>query len=278
MGPDARRLDEVAGAATAATEEAHRHGWWAKASPDLPFRRASAVLPPCPWGTATTLDAALADLRPWYHRRGLRLLVQVSDADPGHRALDEALAARGLQVEAPVRVLVLDPLGPLDPLAPRLAGLGRSGAIPDPVVGDVDDAWVAAHGLVVGAAETAHRRARGYSRMLARHRDAGAGRSALGASVAVDGAVAAIGFAVVDRPWVGVFGMATGEPHRRQGLATAVLGALLAAARHRGADRAYLQVEEGNEAALALYRRLGFAGHHRYHYRSEARPVPSGAP
>jgi ribosomal protein S18 acetylase RimI-like enzyme len=35
----------------------------------------------------------------------------------------------------------------------------------------------------------------------------------------------------------------------------------------RGAARVYLQVAVENEAALGLYRGMGFTEHHRYHYR-----------
>ncbi len=41
---------------------------------------------------------------------------------------------------------------------------------------------------------------------------------------------------------------------------------LLGWAAERGATTAYLQAEGANEAALALYRRLGFVTHHTYRY------------
>ena len=57
--------------------------------------------------------------------------------------------------------------------------------------------------------------------------------------------------------------------HRRRGLGTLVCGALLRWAREHGTTHAYLQVEESNTAARALYRELGFVDHHRYRYASE---------
>jgi len=55
--------------------------------------------------------------------------------------------------------------------------------------------------------------------------------------------------------------------HRRAGLATAITVALADAAAGQGAARLYLQVEEDNTPAIALYARCGFSGHHGHHYR-----------
>lgn len=52
--------------------------------------------------------------------------------------------------------------------------------------------------------------------------------------------------------------VAVAPAHRRQGLAQRVLGELLQLGRRRGAARATLEVASSNQAALALYRVLGF--------------------
>jgi ribosomal-protein-alanine N-acetyltransferase len=55
---------------------------------------------------------------------------------------------------------------------------------------------------------------------------------------------------------------------RRKGVAQALLAAGLGAARGRGAAQAFLEVAVDNEAAIALYERLGFhrAGKRLYYY------------
>ena len=53
--------------------------------------------------------------------------------------------------------------------------------------------------------------------------------------------------------------VATDPEHRRTGVATALLAGLAADARRRGAQAMTLEVRASNEAALALYRRFGFA-------------------
>lgn len=57
-------------------------------------------------------------------------------------------------------------------------------------------------------------------------------------------------------------------PARRRGLARALLAAALAAARARGAETVFLEVEADNAAAIALYRAAGFiaAGRRRDYY------------
>lgn len=80
----------------------------------------------------------------------------------------------------------------------------------------------------------------------------------------------AVGSAVCEDGWMGVFNMATAIAYRRQGAARAVVRALAEWAREGGATDVYLQVMRDNAPALALYHRLGFRTLYGYHYRSRA--------
>ncbi len=79
----------------------------------------------------------------------------------------------------------------------------------------------------------------------------------------------ASGFAAYADDWVGLRTIETDPARRRQGLGLAVMAALLGWGAERGALTAYLQVLDGNDAALALYGRLGFRTHHEYRYLAE---------
>jgi predicted GNAT family acetyltransferase len=87
------------------------------------------------------------------------------------------------------------------------------------------------------------------------------------ASVREGGATIAIGRIAAAAGWAGLTAIETDPDHRRRGLATAVSAALAALAVSRGATGLYLQVEDDNAAAHQLYAGMGFADHHRYHYR-----------
>lgn len=78
------------------------------------------------------------------------------------------------------------------------------------------------------------------------------------ASVIVGADVVAVGRAVADDGWAGVFGMATLPRARGKGAARGVLAALAGWAHSQAADRMYLQVECENDTALRLYARMGF--------------------
>ena len=77
----------------------------------------------------------------------------------------------------------------------------------------------------------------------------------------------AIGRVAVAADWAGLTAIEVAPGYRRRGLATVVTAALAAQAAAHGAEHVYLQVEDDNEAARLLYRRIGFAAHHDYHYR-----------
>jgi GNAT superfamily N-acetyltransferase len=77
----------------------------------------------------------------------------------------------------------------------------------------------------------------------------------------------ACGMARVSGTWAGVFNMRTAPAWRGRGLGGRLVQALLQWAAGQGATQAFLQVEQGNAPALALYRRHGFSVRYDYHYR-----------
>ncbi|MDG4806091.1 GNAT family N-acetyltransferase [Micromonospora sp. WMMD1120] len=86
------------------------------------------------------------------------------------------------------------------------------------------------------------------------------------AHVYADGTLVAIGRGTVTGQgrWLGLSLIEVLPVARRQGLARRVIHELSAWGVSGGATRTFLQVEQRNEAAVALYRRLGFTTHHTY--------------
>jgi RimJ/RimL family protein N-acetyltransferase len=76
----------------------------------------------------------------------------------------------------------------------------------------------------------------------------------------------AAGTASISQGWAGIHGMRTVVQERGRGLAARILGGLARHAKTQGIERIFLQVEEENSAAIALYRRAGFTTAWRYHY------------
>jgi RimJ/RimL family protein N-acetyltransferase len=89
-----------------------------------------------------------------------------------------------------------------------------------------------------------------------------------GVLASIDGVPVASGQAVLDDGMAGIFDVVTGDRHRRRGLATQVVGRLLAWAWSNGAHAAYLQVDGENAPAHAVYRKFGFVTRYTYHYRA----------
>ncbi len=240
-----------AGARSWQPVESERLGSWTLRAASGFTRRANSVLPIGDPGRP--LDDALARVRSWYADRGLPAYVQAATgADDVQERLCAELERRGWAREVTTEVLVgaLAPIGDL-PVDTGRVTLSRS----------VDEAW------------------------LRRYQRAGvpgphvvqvltSGPSVWFASVPGDaGAPTAIGRCVVDGRWAGFMAVEVDPAVRRQGLATAVMAALARRALDEGASAAWLQVEEDNGGARALYDGMGFAVHHRYHhYREPGRP------
>jgi ribosomal protein S18 acetylase RimI-like enzyme len=108
----------------------------------------------------------------------------------------------------------------------------------------------------------------GFDAVDGAHRIAALSRSkyVVYASAISDLGPAAAGTASFSHGWAGIHGMRTALQCRGRGLAGQVLRALAQEAIARDMERFFLQVDEGNTAALALYQRAGFKAAWRYHY------------
>ncbi len=78
----------------------------------------------------------------------------------------------------------------------------------------------------------------------------------------------AVGVGVVDGSLLGIFDVAVDPTTRRAGLGTRITQSILAWGASKGAGTSYLQVEDSNQAAVSLYRGMGFEETYRYWYRS----------
>jgi ribosomal protein S18 acetylase RimI-like enzyme len=251
---DVLALEEVAALGWPAPHT-RRLGRWLLRAAEGWTGRANSVLPLGDPGLP--LDDALAEVTAWYAGHGLpgRLAIPL----PGREALDAALARRGWSAYNHTQVLTAD-------VGVTLRSLPERADLPpveiEPVPGDD---WVAAYhyrgdsGLPpVGRAILTGSERPGFA-VVRSGRSGGSGGSASPAL--------AIARASLDRGWMGVTAVEVDPAHRRRGLASHVMRALLGWAAESGAPDVYLQVADENEAALALYDRIGFAPHHRYHYR-----------
>jgi ribosomal protein S18 acetylase RimI-like enzyme len=84
-----------------------------------------------------------------------------------------------------------------------------------------------------------------------------------------EGETAAVAIGVVERGWLGVFGVGVAPEQRRLGHARRIMQALQAWGAAQGAAHSYLQVMTDNPAALALYDQIGYREAYQYWYRQK---------
>ena len=232
--------------------ESERLGAWELRAAGGFTRRANSVLPLGDPGLP--LDEALSAVRRWYGDRGLPAYIQTATGGEGTQELLCAeLERRGWVREVTAELWI----GALAPVADRAEGAGVV------LSREADEAWLARYQRK-GVSEVA-------LRVL------GSGPSVWFATVPGAEAPAAIGRCVVDGRWASFAAVEVDPALRRRGLATTVMAALARKALDEGASAAWLQVEEDNAGARALYAGMGFAAHHAYHhYREPSIPEAAG--
>jgi GNAT superfamily N-acetyltransferase len=200
------------------------------------------------------IEAAIDAVVRWYEAHGQQPLINAPM--PLAAPVNAALDVRGWS-SRPMTLVQTAPVAPLLTIEP-------GGDLPPVELADApNEAWLALASEYKGTLPgTAVRILTGVPEVVfAQVRDA-------------EGDLLAVARGAVTGPdrWLGVTLLHTAPRARRRGLGRHVLRGLAQWATQRGATRAYLQVEERNTAAVALYGGVGFGTHHTYLTR-EAPPA-----
>ena len=213
-----------------------------------PIQRARAAVPLA----HDACDPALVPkLQVRYAAQGLPLLLRLPDV-PAFARLQDALTASGFAATRETRVQI----------AQSRQVCAISTATPAHVMATADEAW--ASGFLGPGFDPDEGALRVQS--LTRARDS------LFARVEESGQTVAVGVLGPGAGWAGIHGMRTSLAQRGKGYAARILATLAGAALERGIERVFLQVEAGNDPALRLYRRAGFATAWCYQYWSRRLP------
>ncbi|MCW2539859.1 MAG: family N-acetyltransferase [Frankiales bacterium] len=255
-------LQRIAALGWRAEDTVDSHGWVLRANQGF-TNRANAALPLV--SAPRPIEAQLAEVLAFYADRGLP--AQVLVPLPARGLLDAELARRCWTVVAPSIVLTR-PLAGTAPASDADSAHRAGAAAPAATVlveRAVSDRWLSGHVPRVGEIrETAVALWQRHDRCRF-------------VSIVQDGTdhTLAIARGTVDAGWLGVTNVRVAPEFRRRGLGGRLMQALFEWARNEQATGCYLQVEDDNLAAQALYGQLGFVEHHRYHYRRA--PDPDGA-
>lgn len=241
---DIEAIERATLAAVAPEKMVEFDGWLIGLDPGSIRRAASAV--PLSHDLVANVEQ-LGQIEIAFQERGLTPAFRLADR-AGLEPVAEALARRGYVSEQPTLVMIAQ--------VPEVIGIGD---LPPADVGTrPDQAWASVFlGEGFDAVDGAYR-----VKALSRSLDARFGQ------VVVGGRTVAVGSGSYCHGWASFHGMRTEMAQRGKGYGARVLAGLALEARSRGIGRAFLQVEESNTSAQALYRRGGFETAWRYLYWS----------
>jgi N-acetylglutamate synthase len=266
-------LERTAAGHWRGTEEEWLGAWLLRAADGFTGRANSAL----PLGDpGVPLDEALDYVTGWYRARGLPAMIAVPLPLPPTLALPPTFALPSASPVSPASSAGDSHGGGLDARLSERSWATRPGPA-FVMVADLPLA-VAVGELPAGAAITAD--ADPDQAWLARYHYRGtdtqppvmsdvltSAQAQAFISIRTGSDVLAIARLSIADGWAGLTAVEVNPNHRRAGLGTAITAAACAEAAARGVRRVFLQVEEGNAGARALYQGCGFRYSHRYHYR-----------
>lgn len=240
-----RTLEELSFRALPALETRHYDGWLLRFANGY-TRRCNSVNPV--FCSSIELDKKIDYCEALYNERQMpthfKLTDQVHPED-----LDAVLATRGYQKAALTDVQVLS-LSTLD-------------LYPDEKVtikNRLRDSWLTDFAYLNGLKQYQQQTLKSMLKII--H------QKVAYATLTMRGNAVAVGLAVVDDNFMGIFDVVTSEKHRQKGYGERVVRSLLHWGSEQGAEHAWLQVVRDNEPAQRLYEKLGFETSYSYWYRS----------
>jgi ribosomal protein S18 acetylase RimI-like enzyme len=265
----AEELERIAARTWPAPRTEPLGGWLLRFGEGFTSRANTALVTGDP---GTDLPTALDRVTAWYRALHRRPAVQLPL--PAAADVDAHLEAAGWPADPTVHVLTASLAdvttgGPAEAATGGAAGAGAAGAaaLDLAITREPAEDWLAMAGARKGSLPAAARAilTGPEQRAFAEIRHPGETGEAGEAGHA--GRLVAIGRGAISDGWLGITLVEVVPELRRRGLARWVLRALVDWAAGHGATDAFLQVEEHNEAARALYRGAGFRLHHTYRYR-----------